>query len=135
MSIDMAIPSEEFSELVRRSVRKGASADEQEFLQENLELWRNELLKLKRDVEIQFTNKKSRSLQIRQGLSDEHGEGSEEFTKAFNDHLSEVGEWKVRTNRFLSSIEETLQDVKLLRVQEYYNAEEDFYNEGPSSAV
>ena len=87
------------------------SNNDLERLEDNPDAWYDILVELKREVELQLTDKRR-----------ELHQKSIQFTESDGDmatYLADYNEWRVKVLRFLASIEKKLRLVKRIRKQAY----------------
>lgn len=97
-------------DLVQADLRNNTTAQEHQFLRqpENLQAWADVLKALKRDVELQFSNQRSRIMQQRKAGLDR---------EAWHEFKDKEETWKAKARKFASVIEAHLQEAKRLRSQ------------------
>lgn len=113
--------SEEFEELVQLDVKGDASAEQVNYLCENLESWIDCLNSMLRDVDIQFTSHKAslaskyNDLNQKRLLSDSQ-DWHDGIISQWSEAVAKNLDWKLKANRYKASIESRLRYAKSLRV-------------------
>lgn len=107
---DTTITGADFGELAKSSVRSDCKDEVFITLATDLVEWRRHLLELKRDVEIQFTYRRSAARENQTKLRAQYPD-ERDFMGEWLKYRMTQDKWKVTANRFLASIEHVLQKV------------------------
>lgn len=98
---------QDINELVDKDLKGTITQIEAALLETHVDVWRTNLLKMKKRTEMQFTSSKSRSFDIHRDYC-EHIITHEQFV----DRVSTEKRWRVNAARFLQQVEAKLQEIK-----------------------
>lgn len=105
--------SKSFEDLVAADVRNDVTPEEQEILKADVRRWLRVLNGLKRDVEIQMANQKTRNIQAQRDYNETKD------TSAWLKFQQQEEYWRVGSLRFMASVEGRILYVKSLRAAEH----------------
>lgn len=102
-----------FEELVLKEVRSNVNTVEWDMLRSDYDEWLIVLNSLKRDVELQLTAQKARISQ--------HSKEKNLSKEEYNTFKSQEDQWRLKSLRFMISVEKKIMQVKKMRKDDSFN--------------
>lgn len=100
----------DLKDIVDKELKNAASQGEIDYLQKNLDDWIDALIVIKKNIELQKSN---RAMEMEEKKQNTSNEGFDR--KSYREYVRSYNQWKTKINFVLTKIEEKLFEVKRLK--------------------